>query len=111
MHELALCDAIADKVRARAGGRQVTVVTLRVGHLRQVVPAALEFSWELLTEGTDLSGCELAVDYIPAVVRCRSCGERTELDMPVLSCEACGSVDVELETGEEFLVESLEMAA
>ena len=39
MHELALAQAIADTVSRRAEGRGVELVAVRIGHLRQVVPA------------------------------------------------------------------------
>ena len=77
MHELALCQAIVDTVGRHADGRRVERVDVRIGHFRQVVPDSLQFSWELLTEGTDLAGCRLVVDHVPAVVECRACGAAT----------------------------------
>ena len=84
---------------------------MRIGHFRQVVPDSLLFSWELLTDGTELSG----------VQRCRSttcrrsssagaCGATTTLDLPILVCRTCGSSDVELVSGEEFLIASIDRA-
>ncbi len=62
----------------------MTQVTVRIGHLRQVVPDALQFGWEVLTDATDLKGCALVIEQVPAVVECRECGARTTLDMPIL---------------------------
>lgn len=109
MHELSLCRCIQGIVRAHAAGRAVVRVELRVGHLRQVVPDTLARCWELLTEGTELAGTVLDVDEVPAVVECRSCGERTVLDAPVLRCGTCGDRDVVLVAGEELLVAALEL--
>jgi hydrogenase nickel incorporation protein HypA/HybF len=110
MHELAVGQAIVDKVSARAGSRAVRQVTVRIGHLTQVVPDALEFAWQLLVEGTTLEGCRLAIEHVPAVVACNACGERTELTLPVLVCAGCGTADVELVSGEELLVASMDVA-
>lgn len=110
MHELSLCQAIADHVQARAGGRPVRRVDVRIGHLRQVVPDALQFAWEMLTEGTDLADSELVVEHIPAVVRCRACGTDTTLDWPVLVCAACESHDVDLRSGEELELAWIDVA-
>jgi hydrogenase nickel incorporation protein HypA/HybF len=110
MHELALCQAIVDTVSRHAEGRRVERVEVRIGHLRQVVPDSLMFSWELLTDGTDLSGCALAVDHVPAVVECRACGGATGLDLPILVCGTCGSTDVDLVSGQEFLIASIDRA-
>ena len=73
MHELSLCQAILEHVEARAGERAVRRVHVRIGYLRQVVPDSLLFSWEMLTESSDLAGCELVVEHVPAVVHCAAC--------------------------------------
>lgn len=109
MHELSLCQAIVDTVQARAGGRVLRRVDVRIGYLRQVVPDSLLFSWEMLTAGTDLDGCELAVEHVPAVIRCRRCGESTQLDLPLLACPRCEGHDVEVIAGEELQIASMDV--
>jgi hydrogenase nickel incorporation protein HypA/HybF len=111
MHELALSEAIADAVVARADSRSVTEARVRIGFLRQVVPDALAFAWEMVTEGTTLDGCALAIEHVPAVVACGGCGAHCVLTVPILVCGACGSTDVELRSGDEFLLVSIELAA
>jgi hydrogenase nickel incorporation protein HypA/HybF len=111
MHEIALSEAIAGTVRQRAQGRTPARVRVRIGYLRQVVPDSLVFSWEMVTEGTDLAGSELVVDYIPAVVTCRACGARSTLEAPVLVCAKCESTDVELVSGNEFDLASFDVTA
>jgi hydrogenase nickel incorporation protein HypA/HybF len=110
VHELSVCQAIVDTVAQHAAGRRVRRVNVRIGYLRQVVPDSLLFAWEVLTEETDLAGCELAVEHVPAVVECPACGERTTLEWPVLVCGRCGAVDVALITGEEFQIASMDVA-
>ncbi|MBV8952404.1 MAG: hydrogenase maturation nickel metallochaperone HypA [Actinobacteria bacterium] len=109
MHELSVWQAIVDTVASHAGDRRVRRVTVRIGHLRQVVPDALTFAWDVLTEGTSLAGAALVVQHVPAVVECAACGARTTLELPVLVCGDCGALDVRLCTGEEFLLESLDV--
>jgi hydrogenase nickel incorporation protein HypA/HybF len=110
VHELSVCQAIADHVARHASGRKVSRVDVRIGHLRQVVPDALQFGWLVLTDGTELDGCQLGVDHVPATVDCDVCGATSTLDIPVLACASCGSPSVVLVTGEEFQVVSLELA-
>jgi hydrogenase nickel incorporation protein HypA/HybF len=110
VHELSVCQAIADTVSEHAGGRRVRRVTVRIGHLRQVVPDSLHFAWSVLTDGTPLAGCELEVEYVPAIVECRSCGACTTLELPVLVCGGCAGVDVALVSGEEFQMRSMDVA-
>lgn len=108
MHELSVAQAIADAAVRRADGRRIERVEVRIGHFRQVVPDSLTFSWQLLTDGTDLDGCELAIEQVPAVIVCRDCATETVLAAPVLLCSGCGSSDVELVSGEEFAIMSLD---
>jgi hydrogenase nickel incorporation protein HypA/HybF len=109
MHELSIADAVRAIAERHAGGRRVEKVELRIGHLRQVVPASLEFAWELVTQGTTLDGAELAIEYVPATASCRSCGTGTVLQAFPARCRACGSLDVDLEGGDELLVDALEL--
>jgi hydrogenase nickel incorporation protein HypA/HybF len=109
VHELSVCEAIVGTTVTRADGRPVTQVTVRIGHLRQVVPDALQFGWEMLTADTDLKGCELVIEQIPATIACRSCHAETTLDLPILMCGTCESFDVKLLSGEEFQIASMQV--
>jgi hydrogenase nickel incorporation protein HypA/HybF len=73
------------------------------------VPDALQFAWEMLTEGTELDGCVLDIEHVPAVVACASCSARTTLEWPVMGCGSCGGIDVELLSGEEFQLASIDI--
>jgi hydrogenase nickel incorporation protein HypA/HybF len=110
VHELSLCEAIAATVTRHAGERTASCVVMRIGHLRQVVPDSLSFCWTMLTDGTDLEGCTLEIEQVPAVIRCAGCGAETTLDVPLMVCSSCSSDDVTLLSGEEFLVVSLDLS-
>ncbi len=109
MHELAIADSVVTIARRHARGRRVTRVDLRVGHMRQVVPSALEFAFELLTQDTELEQAELMIEQVPSAGICRACRAATPLPDFPLCCASCGSLDVELTEGEELLVDSLEL--
>lgn len=109
MHELSLCRAIADTAKDHAAGRGLSRVSVQIGYLRQVVPRTLEYCWELVTDGTDLEGCDLEITHVPAVAKCLTCEAETLLTHPVLVCGWCGGRDVTLISGEEFLVASIDI--
>jgi hydrogenase nickel incorporation protein HypA/HybF len=110
MHELSIADAVVAIAARHAGrDRRVVRVELKVGHLRQVVPQALEFAFGLVAEGTPVEGAELVQEVIPAAGRCRACGTESELPGFPLLCAGCGSADLELVRGEELLVDALEL--
>jgi hydrogenase nickel incorporation protein HypA/HybF len=109
MHELSIAESVVRIADRHAGGRPVAKVELRVGHLRQVVPSALQFAFELVAQGTAVEGAELAMEEVPAAGVCRSCGAEGSLEGFPFACPACGGLDMEVIRGEELLVESLEL--
>ena len=112
MHELALCRSIARVAVRQAGGREVAVVRLRVGALRQVVPDTLAWCWTLVCESTPLAGSVFEVEHVPARLRCGSCGAERVLDGELdVACAACGDPATEVVAGEELLVTSLDVRA
>ena len=110
MHELSICRSIVDIVNRNAAGREVRAVHLQVGQLRQIVPDTLVYCWSLVNDGTLLAGSTLEVESIPAAIRCRSCAATTTISAPVLVCGSCSGADVEIITGEEFLLTTLDLA-
>jgi hydrogenase nickel incorporation protein HypA/HybF len=109
MHELSIADAVVTIASRHAAGRKVARVELKVGHLRQVVPSALEFAFELVAQGTPVEGAVLAMEEVPALVTCRTCGAETQLEAFPAHCGECGALDVEVSGGDELLVEALEL--
>jgi|SRR5690349_5947487 len=109
MHELSIAQAVVAVASRHAAGRRVSRVELKVGHLRQVVPSALQFSFELVTSGTPLEGAELVIEDVAARGRCRECGAETELREFPFQCARCSGLDLEIEAGEELLVDALEL--
>lgn len=109
MHELAIAQSVVEIACRHAAGSRVTKVELKVGHLRQVVPSALSFSFELVAEGTPVEGAELAMELVPAAGLCRECGAETRLDAFPFLCAGCNGCNLEIVAGDELLVESLEM--
>jgi len=111
VHELSLSSAIVNTVVKHAEGRPVTVVSLRIGRLRQVIPDTLEFYFGFVSRGTVCEGARLEQQVVPAALRCRGCERSWEIDFPDFRCPACGRADVEVVSGEEFEVESIEVEA
>jgi hydrogenase nickel incorporation protein HypA/HybF len=109
MHELAIAESMVAIANGHANGRRVTGVEIKVGHLRQVVPSALRFAFELVATGTAVEGAELRIEEVPAAGVCRACGAQSVLESFPLTCAACGGLDMEVTGGEELLVDWLEL--
>jgi hydrogenase nickel incorporation protein HypA/HybF len=109
VHELSLSSAIVNTVAKHAGGRRVTVVELRVGKLRQVIPDTLEFYFEFVARGTVCEGARLEQQVIDARLHCRQCDHEWEIEIPAFRCPRCTGSDVEIAAGNEFEVEAIEV--
>jgi len=109
MHEVALGEAILDAVERRAAGRKVRRVKVQIGTLHRVVGPALDQGFALVSEGSVAEGAELDIVTVPVTVTCRSCGEHHHSEDQQFVCLACGSEDVDVDGGEELLLESLEL--
>jgi hydrogenase nickel incorporation protein HypA/HybF len=108
MHELAIAESVVSSVLERTGDRPVSVVRLRVGGLAGVVPEALDFCFELAAAGTPLDGAALEIVEERGRAHCRSCAADFDLVDAILLC-GCGSADVELLSGRELSVTSVEV--
>lgn len=108
MHELTIAESLVSSVLERTGGRRVNVVRLRVGRFAGVVPDALAFCFEVAGVGTALEGASLEIVEEHARAHCRSCGVDFTLDDQFLLC-GCGSADVQLLSGRELSVTSVEV--
>lgn len=114
MHELSLAEAINNTVRElceRSSWSRVRRVVLKVGRMRQVDPELLAFSFGVVTKGTISEGAELSVLELPVVFKCNSCGQQSSVDGTIFICANCGAADVELLSGMELTIESMEVEA
>ena len=109
MHELSLSSAIVETVERHADGRRVKVVTLTIGTLRQVVPASLSFYFEVVSRGRLCEGAKLEQNFVEARVRCKPCERSWTLDEPNFRCPECSGSDIDVLSGTEFEVDSIEV--
>lgn len=109
MHEMGLAEGILDVVLDVAEGQKVRRIRLHVGKLHMVVPDSLEFSFQLVSDGTPAAEAILEIEEVPARFICRKCGVESELNHPPFICPQCGAPDVEVKTGDQMLVDEVEL--
>src|SRR4051812_1170358 len=110
MHELSLCSSIHKIVQQAAEGRPVATVHVQIGQFRQVVPDTLSYCWGMVSAESALPGSVLAIDHVPVRLTCGACGaESSPAGDLLLACGTCGSGDVSMLTGEEFMITSLDL--
>ncbi len=89
---------------------RVEQVNLRIGKLSSVVPESLRFCFEIITRDTALSGAKLEIEEIPVVARCKDCQTQWTITGPAFKCEKCQSGSLEILSGQELEIVSLEIA-
>jgi hydrogenase nickel incorporation protein HypA/HybF len=107
MHEIGLCEGVLETVQRRADGRRVTAVRVRAGALHRVVEPAMASAFELVAAGTVADGARLDLVVVPARVHCNDCGSTGDSLDPWSPCASCGSTDLDVQGGDELLLESL----
>ena len=108
MHELGITQNIVAIVSEHAQGAKVNRVVLEIGALSAILPEAIEFCFDICTQGTVLVGAILEINIISGLARCRTCGAEISLNKPFGIC-SCGSVELDLITGEELKIKEIEI--
>lgn len=114
MHELAIATALAESLIKYMQEHEVKIscANVRCGLLSGVDPEALQFAWEPAVAnfpGSGLENCTLKIKRSLLKHRCSSCNKEFEFDSWLIKCPECKSETLRRESGNEFLLESIEV--
>lgn len=112
MHELSVAQALVEQiegiVREQHADRAISF-RVRIGPLSGVVPDLLASAFPLAAAGTSAEHAMMDLMETPVRVRCQTCGAETEAAMNRLLCGACGDWHTQLVSGDELILESVEL--
>jgi hydrogenase nickel incorporation protein HypA/HybF len=113
MHELGIAEQIAKiateaVIENRTNG-PVRSVNIRVGQLTGLVHESLRFGFEVIVSDTLLSGAELRIETVPTRGKCRKCEFEWEISTPFYVCEKCKNESVDIISGRELEITSIEI--
>jgi hydrogenase nickel incorporation protein HypA/HybF len=112
MHEFSIATSLLEIISQEAlayQGAKVKAVTLKIGTLSGVVPEALEFAFQVLSEDTVAEGARLVIERVALRIACNACGTTSMPTDPFIVCPLCGSGEVEIRAGRELEIESMEI--
>ena len=112
MHELSLTRSlveIAEDHARRAGAQVIRSVTVEVGALSGAIPEALEFAFDVCSQGTLAEGAALVLKRVPGHGRCATCAASAACHELTAVCPACGALTFEIDAGTELRVVELEI--
>jgi hydrogenase nickel incorporation protein HypA/HybF len=112
MHEVGIAHSILEAARselARHAHLRPVRIHVRIGELTAVDPDSLQFCFEALKRGGELSTLELKIEICPRKHRCPACGEIFVVVNYDLRCTRCGEEQTEFVSGDQLELASLEM--
>ena len=113
MHELAVCQALltqVQRVAAEHGAGAVRRIVLKLGPLSGVEPQLLRRAFDVARLGGIAAEAELSIEPIGVRVRCLECGAETDATANRLLCAQCGAWHTQLLSGEELVLQRVELA-
>ena len=111
MHEIRISADLVSIVLEAAQSeklREITKVNVSFGQMIQIVPDIFRFAFMEAVKGTIEEHAELCIEIIPVRMQCRICGDEFNVKEKLFACSSCGSVDLEILTGKELFVKSIE---
>ena len=114
MHEMGIALQIVEiataSLPAEMEGITVAKINLKIGKLAAVIPDSLRFCFEVVTKDTPFAGSTLDIKEVPVVVKCRSCLNEWTVTGPDFTCKTCQNGGVDILSGREIEIISLEVA-
>ena len=97
-----------NKVRKPDALERINKVRLQIGKFAAVVPESLTFCFELVSRDTVASGALIEIESVGITARCDKCDFSFDVEDQVFLCPRCGEPALELLSGRELSVTSIE---
>jgi len=114
MHEMGIAMQIVEIAAASipksVENVQVERVNIKVGKLSAIVPESLRFCFDIVAKDTPISGAELMIEEVSVVARCNECSTEWTITGPVFTCIKCNSGSIQILSGRELDIVSIEIA-
>jgi hydrogenase nickel incorporation protein HypA/HybF len=112
MHELPVTISILSIVLEHAKTSQaskISRINLTIGELSGIVPEYIELQFDMISKDTIAAGATLSIHQPPIGLRCRNCDNVFSPDGKNWTCPNCGEENIEIVSGRECFVESIEV--
>ena len=111
MHEYSVTKSLVDLCNQEAEKNNIAKVckiNLKIGKFTGFSPDAIQFYFEYLRSDTRCEEAKIVFDEIPIRIRCLDCKKDSVINEPLFLCPYCGKTDIEVLSGREFYIESIE---
>ena len=110
MHELWLCKSILELITQQVAETQcdrVKTIVLEIGQLSAVDLDSLNFSFQIIAQGSVAQNAELLVIDVPGEAVCNACHAKVPVKQYYDDCPRCGSHSLSIIQGEELRIKSM----
>lgn len=101
--------SLALEKATEAQAKKIISINLVVGELSGVVGDCVQFYFDAISRGTIADGAKLCFETKPTQIRCRKCQSVFTPADHEWSCPQCHETSVEIVTGRECYMESIEV--
>ena len=111
MHELSITENLLHTCLEEAEKNnlsKISMIRVKTGLFSGIVPECIQTYLDMLSEGTAAEGAKISSETVPAEVTCLDCGHVIRTERAVCKCPACGSIELKVSGGGEFIIESIE---
>jgi hydrogenase nickel incorporation protein HypA/HybF len=112
MHELSVTQSILEialRHAEEAGAKKILQLNLTIGQLSSIVDDSVQFYWDMVSQDTIAEGAKLNFKRIPTVLLCLNCNHRYTHTEEDLACPKCGSTQIKVISGQEFMLDSIDV--
>lgn len=112
MHEMSIAQSLIDVLREemlKHNAKNLRSVRLNIGQMTAIVPDALSFCFQVITDGTELEGARLIMDIIPLMGYCSACEKEFEIKDYAFACRSCGSTKINTIGGQDLSIVEMEV--
>ena len=114
MHELAVTKSILTLVLDHAnknGASEIRTIYLLIGEMRNLEEPWIQRYFDYISKGTAAEKAVIKVKKVPVLFLCQNCQKKFTADIKAdqkILCAHCGSMEYDLFSGRELVVEKLE---
>ncbi|RPI89538.1 MAG: hydrogenase maturation nickel metallochaperone HypA [Chloroflexi bacterium] len=109
MHEFSLTQNLLDIALKNADSKRIVHVNLLIGPFSDEREESIQFYWRDLAKGTLGEGARLHFKHARAEMKCLACGGTFNLDEDASLCVYCQSDRLQMLSGDEVRLESMEV--
>jgi hydrogenase nickel incorporation protein HypA/HybF len=112
MHELSVTQSLLDlalKHANQAGATKISSLNITIGDLTSIIDDSVKFYWDIIAKDTMAEGAELNFTRIDTILRCKDCSFKYSPEPGELACPECKGFQVEVISGKEFYLDSIDI--